>query len=261
MTRNITFRILSLALFISLLALNACNSDKSKNKEVELNSVISEMQNDLNTADTQHNHQHSHDSGKAIVNEVLHTERYSYLNVSDQNGHSFWIAIQRDDVNKGDMVTYEGGLLKQNFESKEFNRVFETIYLVSRYKLIKEGETNSTSSSPGNETENKSVSNTNADVKFSTNPSLADLVANPVVFSEKEVSISGKVTKVNFNIMGINWVHLNNENSPGVDFTLTTHDQVAVGQNISFKGKISVDKDFGAGYRYAVIMEKASLVK
>ena len=42
---------------------------------------------------------------------------------------------------------------------------------------------------------------------------------------------------------------------------MTTDAVAAVGDVVIVKGKVSVDKDFGAGYRYAVIIENAQVSK
>ena len=44
------------------------------------------------------------------------------------------------------------------------------------------------------------------------------------------------------------------------DLTVTTNDKVEVDEEVTFKGKIALEKDFGAGYYYDVIMEDANLV-
>jgi hypothetical protein len=60
----------------------------------------------------------SHSGGhNVIVEEVLNTDRYSYLNVTE-NGEKFWIATPRMEVEIGETYHYTEGLLKQNFESK-----------------------------------------------------------------------------------------------------------------------------------------------
>jgi hypothetical protein len=53
-----------------------------------------------------------------------------YLYVSE-GGEKFWIATRTKDVKVGETYYYKGGLLKTNFESKEYNRVFEKVYLIS----------------------------------------------------------------------------------------------------------------------------------
>ena len=65
-----------------------------------------------------------------VVNELLRTTKYLYLNVTE-NGEDFWIATRHLDVIVGETYHYKGGLLKTNYESKEHNRIFEKIYLVS----------------------------------------------------------------------------------------------------------------------------------
>jgi len=42
---------------------------------------------------------------------------------------------------------------------------------------------------------------------------------------------------------------------------VTTDDMPAVGDVVTVKGTVFKDKDFGAGYKYNVIMEKASISK
>jgi hypothetical protein len=55
--------------------------------------------------------------------------------------------------------------------------------------------------------------------------------------------------------MGKNWVHIRDKS--GKDLTITTNSVVNVSDAVAFKGKITLDKDFGAGYKYDVIMEEA----
>ena len=45
------------------------------------------------------------------------------------------------------------------------------------------------------------------------------------------------------------------------DFVITSNVSVAVGQKVVFEGLISTDRDFGAGYTYALLMEDAVTIK
>jgi hypothetical protein len=45
------------------------------------------------------------------------------------------------------------------------------------------------------------------------------------------------------------------------DLTVTTGATVQVGDLVVVEGPLAVDKDFGAGYRYHVIVEKAAVTK
>jgi len=65
--------------------------------------------------------------------------------------------------------------------------------------------------------------------------------------------------------MGRNWIHLRDgtgsaEKSDN-DLTVTTDDQAAVGDVVSVKGTVRLDKDFGAGYAYPVLVEDAKVSK
>ncbi|PLW99344.1 MAG: nucleotide-binding protein, partial [Marinilabiliales bacterium] len=74
--------------------------------------------------------------------------------------------------------------------------------------------------------------------------------------------IRGKVTKFNSKIMNRNWIHLQDGtgNSGGFDFTATTSDEVNVGDIITIEGVITLEKDFGAGYFYDIIMESGKVI-
>jgi hypothetical protein len=70
--------------------------------------------------------------------------------------------------------------------------------------------------------------------------------------------------KYNEQIMGRNWLHIRDGSGTAGkdnDLTVTTADKAAVGDVVVVKGKVQVDKDFGAGYSYPVIVEDAKLAK
>lgn len=77
----------------------------------------------------------------------------------------------------------------------------------------------------------------------------------------QEVIVRGKVVKYTASILKRNWIHLKDgTGSAGSDdLTVTTTDQAAVGDTVVVRGTVTVDKDFGAGYKYAVLIENASV--
>jgi hypothetical protein len=77
------------------------------------------------------------------------------------------------------------------------------------------------------------------------------------------VKITGRVTKYNPSIMGKNWVHLQDgsEFEGGYDLTVTTDTVVEVGETVTFEGKIALDKDFGYGYFYSVLLEEGKILE
>jgi len=91
---------------------------------------------------------------------------------------------------------------------------------------------------------------------------IAKLLTGKQSYSGKVIKIKGKVTKFNPSIMGKNWVHIQDgtEFEGGFDLTVTTDIQASVGETITFEGKIVLDKDFGYGYFYNVLMEDGKSV-
>jgi hypothetical protein len=61
--------------------------------------------------------------------------------------------------------------------------------------------------------------------------------------------------------MGKNWVHLQDgSGSEGTnDLTVTTDAMVKVGDLVLVNGMVAIDRDFGHGYSYTVILEDAEV--
>jgi hypothetical protein len=205
--------------------------------------------------------QGSTDVHQVMAHDILQAERYTYLQVSEA-GKKFWIATSKMNAEKGKMYLYRGGLLKTNFESLEFNRTFDTIFLV--------GNVIDASAHPGGNvsqsgmTENASApANAGAATPSGSTAKavkLSDLFKNKDTYAGQVITVSGECVKVNNGIMGRNWIHIRDGskmNGKAVDLTVTSKMSIAVGQNVILTGTIAVNKDFGAGYRYDIIMEDA----
>lgn len=91
---------------------------------------------------------------------------------------------------------------------------------------------------------------------------LSELIANKEKYDGQTVIVKGQCVKVNNNIMNRNWIHLQDESlQKDMDLTATTAENFQVGDVVTLQGKIALNKDFGAGYEYEIIMEDARLVK
>ncbi|MEZ4910825.1 MAG: GW dipeptide domain-containing protein [Saprospiraceae bacterium] len=200
------------------------------------------------------------DAHKVTVNDVLQTEKYTYLNVSENN-KTFWIATSKLDAQKGDVYLYRGGLLKTNFESLEFSRTFDTIYLVSN--IINAAK--HPGSYQGMAIENSPTSPINIDAtKIKNAIALSELFKHKDKYKDQTITVVGTCTKANYGIMDRNWVHISDGSKDGsntLDLTITSEERIQVGSTIALQGKIALNKDFGAGYRYNVILEDAVLVQ
>lgn len=92
--------------------------------------------------------------------------------------------------------------------------------------------------------------------------SIAELYAKKAELKGKNVTIFGKVVKVNKGVMGRNWLHVQDgTGAQGTnDLTITTEGIANPNDKVSVTGIVVLDKDFGAGYKYELIIEDA-LVK
>lgn len=98
-------------------------------------------------------------------------------------------------------------------------------------------------------------------IKVKGGYTVEELYAKKDELKGKKVRVRGKVVKFNGGIMGRNWVHLRDgSGKPGADdITVTTNQNAKVGGTVVATGVVAVDKDFGAGYRYEIILEEADL--
>lgn len=94
-----------------------------------------------------------------------------------------------------------------------------------------------------------------------TGKTVAEIYAGKDSLAGTVVNVRGKVVKFSSQIMGKNWAHVQDgTGSAGTnDLTVTTQDAAKVGDTVLVSGTITLNKDFGAGYFYALIIEEAKL--
>lgn len=184
------------------------------------------------------------------VIEVLPTEKYVYLKVSEDQ-EEYWIATGKQEANIGERYFFRDGLLKTNFESKEYNRVFDKVYLVS--KLV--AENHSQVGNTNNVSESKPI------VKVEGSMSIKDIIEKASSLEGKDVQVTGKCTKLNSNIMGRNWIHLKDGSKDDYDFVITSDQAIPEGHVATLKGTVVLNRDFGSGYRYDILVENAILIR
>ena len=92
---------------------------------------------------------------------------------------------------------------------------------------------------------------------------IGDLYKEKAALNGKLVKLQGKVVKVNNQIMQRNFLHLQDgSGSPddgSNDITVTSQDTANVGDQVVVTGTLVLDHDFGSGYKYPVLVEKASI--
>lgn len=77
----------------------------------------------------------------------------------------------------------------------------------------------------------------------------------------KQVTVKGKVVKVNNGIMQRNFLHLQDgTGTEGTnDITVTSQQTASIGDEVTITGMLAKDVDFGAGYTYPLLIEEASI--
>jgi hypothetical protein len=189
------------------------------------------------------------------VKEVLPTTKYVYLRVTEGE-QEFWIATIKTEVKVGGTYFYQGGLLKTNFESKEHKRVFDKMYLVS--SIV---PSDHSSHVTPEKSQQPSTTETRKDIDVKGSVKIAELVANPKKYEGKTIQIRGQCVKLNPNIMGRNWVHLQDGSKDDYDLVVTCEVQIPVGHTVTLTGKVVLNKDFGSGYKYDILLEEGQLVR
>ncbi len=95
--------------------------------------------------------------------------------------------------------------------------------------------------------------------------SVAECFEKAADLNGKSVRIRGKVMKISRLIMGKNWLHLQDGTGDPVknhhDLVVTTTEDPEENAVITVEGTLNANRDFGAGYKYEVIIENAKVVK
>ena len=89
---------------------------------------------------------------------------------------------------------------------------------------------------------------------------IAEVYADKEKLNGKAIRVRGKVTKFTANVMDKNWIHIRDSSTPD-DLTITTSGTAAIDAVVIIEGKLSLDKDYGFGYVYPLVVEDASITK
>ncbi len=237
-----------ISLVISIVLLSACKSDK--NKSVKNKTGIHEV----------------------VAQEVIQVKDYTYMRVLE-DGKEKWLAVPSFQAKVGKTYYFKNGMEMPNFESRELKKTFPIIYFVEGVS------TNPNVNTIQNKVNTNTVDVNTIDLSSKSKPKLEkkEIKIKPIggsitieqlykkakQYEGKIVKIKGKVTKFNPAIMNKNWIHIQDgtDYNGKFDLTLVTNADAKVGDVIVIEGKVSLNKDFGYGYFYELIVENATLVK
>ncbi|MBZ0268080.1 DNA-binding protein [bacterium] len=215
------------------------------------------------------------DASGAFVGKITQTMdagTYTYVEV-ESGGERIWAAGPQTAVTVGQDVTIPLGMKMVDFESETLDRTFSELYFVnslSSQPPAGHGMGGSGMAANRNADPHAGITQTDApDVALGSialpagGKRIVELWGSRSALDGKSVTVRGQVVKVNTNIMGRNWMHLRDgsgdEGKGTHDLTVTAGSSAAVGDVVTVTGTVAVDKDFGAGYRYDLIVEDATL--
>lgn len=205
-----------------------------------------------------------------VVLETLDASTYTYMRLETPDGEA-WAAVPQATVEIGAEAVVVNPQEMSDFESRTLGRKFDRIYFgtleASRASApMAQAGANPHGLKPDAVGAMGATSTTPIEVEKAEGPNgrtVAQLYAEKGDLSGKTVALRGKVVKYSPGIMGRNWIHLQDgtgDASAGThDITVTSSGTTSVGAIVVAEGMVVVDKDFGAGYRYAVIVEDASV--
>lgn len=220
-------------------------------------------------------------SGKVL--ETTNTAGYTYVLV-DTGTKKLWAAAVQFEVKVGDKVKVASGMPMANYHSKSLNRDFDLVYFTG--SITPAGDAAATGATPALPPGHPALPGATPPALPPGHPALTGATASPNLdlteikradggktvqeifaaqskLAGKPVAVRGKVVKYNAQIMGKNWLHIQDgsgsADKSNNDLTITTATPAKVGDTVLVTGTLSTNKDFGAGYKYAVIIEDAKV--
>jgi hypothetical protein len=189
------------------------------------------------------------------VVETMNAGGYTYAKVDRGDGSQVWAAAPETALAVGAKIAKVSGSLMTGFHSDTLKRTFDQIYFVPSFTV-----TGGAMANPhGAGAAPAAVAEKIAPV--AGGKTVAEIIEGKKALAGKAVIVRGKVVKVNNGILGKNWLHLQDgSGAAGTnDLLVTTSATVAKDAVVVARGNVAVDKDFGAGYSYAVLVEDAAI--
>ena len=212
---------------------------------------------------------------RGVVAETMNSGGYTYARLT-ADGTDTWIAGSEFPVKPGDQLTAAVDMPMENFHSRTLNRDFPLVYFVREVAV--NGKTLA-ATAPSEAMPALAGSHGSAAAAEAEAPEappliaavppvpgsvkIADVWAKRAALSGKPLVLRGRIVKVNMAIMGTNWYHL--QDGSGVvkdgthDLVVTSAAELKAGDVVTVNGTLTTDKDFGAGYSYEAIVERADI--
>jgi hypothetical protein len=188
---------------------------------------------------------------KGKVTETMNASGYTYAEVNTGK-NKVWVAAPVAPIKVGDQIEFSTVMPMKNFRSKSLKRDFSVIYFAPDFVTDKEAAKHSKS-------KQKVAAVVKNIAKVKDGNTIAEVYTEKNKLAGKIIRVRGQVTKFTANILKKNWLHIKDGSTE--DLTITTNNRVEVGDIVIISGKLELNKDFGYGYLYPVIVEDAKVTK
>lgn len=197
--------------------------------------------------------------GKVI--ETIDTGNYTYIHV-DNGKEKHWAAAPPVTLEKGRMVSFVPSMPMTNFTSKTLGRTFDIVYFVGQIYTdqavghpTKAEVKNTAGNTPTKPDDSIKVDNIK---KAANGITISEALTQKQKLAGQTVRIRGIVVKYTAKVMKKNWIHIR-DSSSSKDLAVTTSDTAKKGDVIVVSGKLQLDRDFGYGYVYDVLLEDSAI--
>ncbi len=190
---------------------------------------------------------------------------YVYVHLASDSG-DVWAAVNEAPLTVGASITVNNVMVMEDFESPTLGRTFDRIYFGSLNAPDDAADfahgtpLDAPVAMPTSETTVGPVERASGNDARS----IGELWTQKEQLAGSSVSIRGVVVKYNAGVMGKNWIHLQDGSGDAAngtnDITATSMDEAAVGDTVTVSGTVRMNRDFGAGYVYPLVVEDARIV-
>jgi hypothetical protein len=195
------------------------------------------------------------------VIETIDVGAYTYVHV-DAAGEKVWAAGPHTELQAGDVVSFSPAMPMPNYHSKTLDRTFDVVYFVARLQTPGAGQETPPPHPPIRQADVPLTIDVSGLAKAEGGKTIREILSDKDQLAGQEVAVRGKVTKFTAKVMGKNWIHLRDatiDPAGAEDLIITTTDEAEIGTTLLVRGEISVNRDFGFGYSYELLIEDAGI--
>lgn len=228
-----------------------------------------------------------------VVGEVMETMDamvYTYVRLRSAKGEEYWVAGPRKSLKVGSQLKIKDAYEVRGFKSSTLKRGFDSLWMArtlgapdANAALLPPHPVKSAKGrDPAVKEEEIAVAKAHVEIRASVSEgrvtagtvtratgehgrTVSEVFGQAASLAGRRVDVQGIVTKAIPKILNRNWVHIEDGtgSAKGRDFDLvvTSTDLPTVGARVLVSGIVAVDRKFGAGYEYKVLVEEASISK